>query len=354
MQEPSDIGAKRRESDASVERAAVSCKTIGLLTLQHFPMMAFSTFLEPFRAANRLTGARLYSWEVVGLSADPILASNGLTITPSLTIEADMPFHRVVVVSGGDADRVDSPASQKWLKRQAGQGAHIGGIADGAFFVARTGLMDGHSCSIHWESEHAFRERFPEVDTRPELFTIDRRRFSSAGGISAFDMALEILEAEQGNEIAATVSDWFVHDRARPIADRQAISLRARTGQSDPLVLAAIAEMEVNLEVPLAASELSRALGVSRPKLERRFRSATGSAPMRYYRLMRLRRARDMVRRTSMTIAEIAAATGFAHAARFSQTYRARFGLTPSEDRRRTRANVEPHLTLSQNLQQKE
>jgi len=298
-------------------------------------MMAFSAILEPFRAANHHGASPAYVWTVIGLDEAPIVASNGLAIEPGATPAEDPKFDRIVLVSGGDADRIDAPEAVAWLRREARRGAQIGAVADGAFFIARAGLLDGHACSIHWESEASFREMFPAVTLRPDLFVLDRNRFTSAGGISAFDMALDLIERDHGLGLSVAVSDWFVHDRARPAADREAVSLRARTGLSDPLMLQAVAAMEANLEVPLQSAEIAAQLNLARTTFERRFRAATGSAPMDYYRAMRLRRARDLVRRSRLRISEIAFACGFADAARFAQAYRRRFGLSPTAERRR-------------------
>ncbi|SMF82569.1 transcriptional regulator, AraC family with amidase-like domain [Tistlia consotensis] len=313
---------------------------IGVLALPNFPMMAFSAFLEPFRAANPLGARPAYSWTIVGLRAGPVAASNGLTIEAACSPEDQPQFDRIAVVSGGDADRIAPQGAWSWLRREARRGAQVGAVADGAFFIARAGLLDGHRCSIHWESEASFRENFPAVALTAELFVVEPRRFTSAGGVSAFDMALEMIEQDHGLALATAVSDWFVHDRARRSIDRGTLSLRARTGLSDTLMLKAIGLMESHMEPPLRAEEIAGRLELSRDSFERRFRAATGEPPIRYYRSIRLRRARDLVRRTALKVSEIAFACGFADAGRFSQAYRERFGVAPSADRRRLDAPV--------------
>ena len=37
---------------------------IGFLIVPKFPLLAFSSALEPFRAANRLSGKTLYEWKM--------------------------------------------------------------------------------------------------------------------------------------------------------------------------------------------------------------------------------------------------------------------------------------------------
>ena len=118
-------------------------------------------------------------------------------------------------------------------------------MADGAFYLARAGLLDGHACTLHWHSQPAFVEAFPHIELRRSVYVIDRTRFTSAGGIGAFDMMLEIIERpSRRGDWRGGVAEWFVHDRIRATADREQLQLRLRTGIRNDLVLDAAARME--------------------------------------------------------------------------------------------------------------
>ena len=84
---------------------------------------------------------------------------------------------------------------------------------------------------------------------RRSIFVIDRTRFTSAGGVGAFDMMLDIIERQHGATLARGVAEWFVHDRIRADADREKLQLRVRTGIRSDLVLAAVARMEEKMEL---------------------------------------------------------------------------------------------------------
>ena len=117
-------------------------------------------------------------------------------------------------------------------------------MADAAFFLARAGLLDGHACTLHWTSQAAFTEAFPDIELRRDLYVIDRKRFTSAGGVGSLDMMLEIIARDYGAELAAGVAEWFVHSPLRSSVDRKLMPLRLRTGVQNELVLSAIAIME--------------------------------------------------------------------------------------------------------------
>ncbi|MGL3210603.1 helix-turn-helix domain-containing protein [Bradyrhizobium sp. BR 1433] len=69
--------------------------------------------------------------------------------------------------------------------------------------------------------------------------------------------------------------------------------------------------------------------------LERLFRQHLGCSLGEHYLSLRLDRARDLVRQTSLSVLEIALACGFKSASHFSRTYRARFGQAPRAERLR-------------------
>ena len=68
-------------------------RRIGFLLVPEFTLIAFTSALEPLRMANRLTGKRLYEWQILSVDGGPVHASNGLIFT------AD--------VAAGDASHLD-------------------------------------------------------------------------------------------------------------------------------------------------------------------------------------------------------------------------------------------------------
>lgn len=296
--------------------------------------MAFSSVIEPLRAANVLAGTARYSWITVGLRDDKIRASNGIAIEPDHTVGTAPEVDRIVVCSGGDADQVVADDAVVWIRRNLRAGAHIGAVADAAFFLARAGLLDGHSCTLHWTSQAAFGETFPELDLRRDLYVIDRRRFTSAGGVGSLDMMLELIRRDYGAELAAGVAEWYMHSPLRSNVDRRMMPLRTRTGIRDEFVLSAVAIMEDAVEDRLSMSELARRLGGSTDKLERAFQLELNTTPNAYYRNLRLRRAADLLLHSTLRVGEIALICGFRNASSFSRAFKEHFSDTPNRARR--------------------
>ncbi|MQW85503.1 helix-turn-helix transcriptional regulator [Sinorhizobium saheli] len=86
--------------------------------------------------------------------------------------------------------------------------------------------------------------------------------------------------------------------------------------------------------MPITISDMAAAAGVSVRALQANFRRFLNATPMAYLRQLRLEGAHhDIVNaHPSATVAEIARRWGFMHLGRFSQEYRATFGVVPSAD----------------------
>src|SRR5262245_41962719 len=276
--------AGRDEKQAEPAQAIAAPITFAVLIFPNFPMMAFSSVIEPLRAANVLARRECYRWITVGARNGRVEASNGVVIDPGYSVDNAPKVDRIVVCSGGDADHIVADNAAAWIRKSLRSGAHVGAVADAAFFLARAGLLDGHACTLHWTSQAAFVEAFPDIELRRDLYVIDRKRFTSAGGVGSLDMMLEIITSDFGAELAAGVAEWFVHSPLRSSVDRKLMPLRLRTGVQNELVLSAIAIMEDAVEERLSMADLAARLGVSADRLERSFGAELGVSPNGYYR----------------------------------------------------------------------
>ncbi len=307
---------------------------VSFLLIPNFSMSAFTAMLEPMRLANYSTGRTVYDWEILSRDGQPVMASNGVRVIADRGI-ADAPhLDNVAVCSGIDAQLYHDNAVFGWLRRWAREGAHVGAVCTGAHVLAHAGLLQGYRCTIHWENLESFREAFPDLDIQPELFEIDRDRFTCAGGVAASDMMLNEIARHHGAETAAAVSELFMHERIREGHDNQRLPLQARLRISHPRLIQAIAEMEQNVEEALTREEIAARVGLSRRQLERLFRRYLNTSPARYYLRLRLERARLLLTQSTMPVTEIAFACGFTSASHFSKCYRDMFTRTPRDERR--------------------
>lgn len=332
---PDPRGAEARAALPVRDRGRAGPRRIGFLLIPGFALMAYGCAVEPYRAANDLTGRTLYRWRHASPDGTPVLASSGVAILPDQGIERPMEVDDLFVCAGGNPATFDDPATLAWLRAQAARGVRVGGVSGGPFVLARAGLLAGHRCTAHWEHIPAMAEQFSDLDLARTIYEIDRDRCTSSGGTAALDMMLALIAVEYGRPLAHAVSEWFLHTRMREGSESQRMSLRERYEVGHPIMLAVLERMERTLEEPLGRQALAAAGGVSVRQLERLFRAHLGRTMGEHYLALRLDRARALLRQTSLPVLEVALASGFASAAHFSRAYRARFGLPPRAERTR-------------------
>ncbi len=318
-----------------LEKADHRPQRIVIILTPEFSMMAFTAFIEPLRAANRVSAQRLYRWRVVTLDGYPVTASNGLAVQPDEAFSPPTKNDWVVVCAGMNAQSHASPKLLASLRKAARVGAQLGSVCTGSEILARAGLLQGYRCTVHWEEIDSFAETFPDLDITSSLFEIDRDRFTCSGGTAPLDMMINAIANEHGRDLAMQVSELMLHNSVREPATAQRFSIQERLGASHPKLLSAISSMEANLETPLSLKEVASLVGCSIRQLERVFSTSLNTTPGRYYLTLRLEKARRLIVQTAMPILDIAFATGFSSAAHFSKTYRDVFHRTPSEERRR-------------------
>ncbi len=304
---------------------------IGFLLVPRLSLIAFTSAVEALRLANRAAGRALYAWKLVSVDGRPVTTSSGVVLHPEGGLEAAEDCQTIVVCSGVEVHRFDDRPLRSWLRRAGRTGIDLGALCTGSHLLARAGLLDGYRCTIHWENIPGFVEEFPDIEVTSELFEIDRNRFTCSGGTAPLDMMLHMIAMRHGNDLAAAVSDQFIHDRIRGSHDDQRMTLQSRIGVRDAKLISAISQMEANIEEPLSCVEIAAEVGLSTRQIERLFRKHLDVTPMHYYLEVRLRRARQLLLHTSMSVMAVALACGFVSASHFSKRYREHFGRAPHE-----------------------
>ena len=315
-------------------------RSVGFLLLDDFTLISLASAVEPLRMANQLSGKELYRWLTLSKGGNPVSASAGLKITPDAKMEEAFDLHTVIVCGGVNIQNRVSHEHVRWLQRQARLSRKLGAVCTGSWALGKAGLLDGDRCSVHWEYLAAMREAFPKSEVTTRLFSIDRNHLTSSGGTAPMDMMLHLIRCEHGRDLAAAISDMLMYERMRGDQDHQRVPLRHTLGANQPKLQAAIILMEANLDEPLEINELAFQVGVSRRQLERLFHRYLDCSPSRYYLKLRLVRARQLLKQTSMPILEIGALCGFVSIPHFARSYRGYFGIIPRDERASSNTDV--------------
>jgi AraC family carnitine catabolism transcriptional activator len=305
------------------------------LLMPGFSMMGFVSAVEPLRVANRF-GGQLYRWHILSLDGGAVVASNGMSVNADAALEPLKKGATLWVMGSVDPLKFCTPALEHWLRRLDHEGVILGAIDTGAFVLAEAGLLDGYRLTLHWEALDALKESYPKLQATQELFEIDRRRITSAGGTASIDMMLDLIGQAHGPDLSIKVSEQFVLGRIRPRKDHQRMQIATRYGINNKKLVQVIGVMEQHTEPPLSTLELADGIQVTRRQLERLFRLHLNDTPSNFYLGLRLEKARQLLRQSDMSVLEVSIACGFESPSYFTRSYRARFTRCPREDRRRS------------------
>ncbi|KIC39077.1 AraC family transcriptional regulator [Ruegeria sp. ANG-R] len=309
-------------------------KEIYFLLLPKLTMLAFSAAVEPLRIANQVTNKELYKWYLISEDGNPVRCSNGVKITPDLDLHTLPRSSRLFVCSGIEPSESSNSKILSWISRQKAFGCKLGGICTGAFTLAKAGALIGKKFTLHWENQPAFVEHFEDLKPSANLYEIDNDLMTCGGGNAATDMMLDMIETDFGKDLAIIVSDMCIHFRSNNRKTLQKSAFSVALGSRNQYLINAMQIMHENLEDPLDISEIAEIVQISRRQLERLFQKYVETSPVQFYIELRVARAYALLSETEMTVAEIAAATGFGSATQLTVRFKKRYGEAPTSFRR--------------------
>ncbi|GAB3007249.1 helix-turn-helix domain-containing protein [Niabella terrae] len=220
-----------------------------------------------------------------------------------------------------------------WIRSMYENGSEVASLCLGAFLLAKTGLLDGKSCSTHWAYYDQFRYTFPQVEVVDGSVITDLGRLYSSGGAhSLWSLLLYLLEKYADRDTAILAAKYFAIDIDR----HSQASFTIFTGQknhNDKEVLTAQQLIERKFAEKLSVDELAGNVNVSRRSFERRFKQATNNTVINYIQRVRVEAAKRSFEASRKNITEVMYDVGYVDTKAFRDVFKRYSGLTPIEYR---------------------
>ena len=140
-----------------------------------------------------------------------------------------------------------------------------------------------------------------------------------------------LISEHYGENFARKVSDWFMHTDVRPSGGPQKSGILERYNVKNSKLLSVVEVMENHLSNVLSLQEISIIVGISPRQINRLFRKYLNQSTMSFYKNLRLDLSQKLLSQSHLSVTEIALSSGFTSSSQFSQTFRRKFGLTPSK-----------------------
>ena len=281
-----------------------------------------------------------YTVELVAARPGPVVSSSGLELLVHRSFdEVDRDIDTLLVAGGiGFLDELREPSVVGWIRYMAPRVRRLGSVCTGAFLLAEAGLLDGHRATTHWRRCGELADRYPRVTVDPDpIFVRAGHIYTSAGVTAGMDLALALVEEDQGHEVALAVARELVMFVKRPGGQSQfSVPLMTQATDHQP-----IRELQMWISehpaTDLSVVALARRAAMSPRNFARVFTREVGVTPARFVERARIEAARRRLEDSSLGVDAIATECGFGSAEIMRRTFLRTLRVNPADYRHRFR-----------------
>lgn len=312
---------------------------VEILTFPDGQLLDVAGPLQAFASCNGLLGEQgrppAYTITALAAGGGQVTMSSGLGLALAPLPPAGSPCDTLIVAGGRGVDAAIADTDLLlWLTARCRATPRVASVCTGAFLLAATGILDGRRAATHWAWCARLADRHPRVRVDPDpIFLVDGNVWTSAGVTAGIDMALAMIEADLGRDLALAVARRLVMFLKRPGGQAQFSTTLAlqRSGRFDELH----AWIRANLARDLRLPALARQAGMSERSLLRRYRQAVGATPARTVERLRVEAACRQLGDTGRGVKEVARACGFGSEETMRRSFLRQLEVTPQAWRER-------------------
>ncbi|MFF7946197.1 helix-turn-helix domain-containing protein [Streptomyces griseorubiginosus] len=244
--------------------------------------------------------------------------------------------HADTVIVPGWADTDIAPPTElvEAVRAAHAAGARVASLCTGAFVLGAAGLLDGRRATTHWAHTRELARRHPKVTVDPDVLYVDNGDvLTSAGKAAAMDLCLHLVRLDHGSANANKIARRLVVPPHREGGQAQFIATPLPAPGNHPLNELFPWALE-RLNEPLTVEDLARQARMSTRHLGRHFKHVTGTTPLQWLHVQRIRHAQELLETTDATVDTIAAATGMGTATTLRRHFHRSVGVPPDTYRR--------------------
>ncbi len=265
------------------------------------------------------------------IPVEPHMAADHLD-APDAVIVCDM------YTSIYDVPKGRYPREIAWLRKVHSDGALLTSVCSGSLLLAEAGLLDGHEATAHWAYRDMFQRHYPKVAFRNEsilCLTAEARRIVTAGGVSAWhDLAVYLIAQFCGYQHAIETAKVFLISGHSEGQSPYSVMTRPME-TSDAQISDCQVWIADNYALAKPVEHMVERSGLNVRTFSRRFRSATGFAPIEYVQALRIEEAKQMLERDVHSVDVIGSSVGYEDPASFRRVFKRGVGLSPAAYRKK-------------------
>jgi transcriptional regulator GlxA family with amidase domain len=290
------------------------------------------TFFRPTIPTDNGRDRRCYEIVTIGVSTKPCVTESSIAVEPQVDMQHALPLDTVIIPGGSG---IHNPKLNrqigKWLIAQAPTTRRIAALGTGIYALAATGLLDGRQVVAHWRFAKDVASRFPRLRVTSNcLFIKDGPFYTCAGGTSAVDLTLSLIEEDCGRQVALGLArELVVHLKRSCDHEQYSEALQFQVHSSDRFADLP-AWILSHLSHDLSVDALAQRAGMSRRNFTRLFHKTFGKTASQFVAEARIAEARKRLLVPRNSIESVASSVGFQSADVFSVAFERLAGVRPS------------------------
>jgi AraC family transcriptional regulator, transcriptional activator FtrA len=314
----------------------MALKTVAVLLQEPVSLFEFGVLAEVFGIDRTEQDVPAFDYRVCAETPGPLDSRNGTTVTAPFGLEAAADAD-LIAVPASSAARTPSPAVVQLLRDAVDRGAWVMSVCSGAFTLGAAGILDGRSCTTHWQHTAELAQSNPLARVDPDvLYVRDGTVITSAGTAAGIDAALYLVRTELGSAVATAIARRMVVPPHRDGGQRQFIDRPVPTTTAESLG-PVLEWMLDHLDEAFTVEDLARRSAMSPRTFARRFVAETGTTPHQWVTDQRVLRARQLLEETDLPVEAVARDAGFGSAALLRHHFTRCTGITPTAFRTQRR-----------------
>ena len=226
------------------------------------------------------------------------------------------------------------------LKKWHDQGAMLCAVGTSSCFFAEAGLLDKRPATTHWAHFDAFQKRYPTVQLQKDFLITRSQNIYCAGSVnSVADLIIYFIGNLYGADIASRVEANFSPEIRQSYA-KSMFNEGESSRHADEDIVRLQHWLNENFSQKITSENMAKMLGISVRTLNRRFNVATRQTPQHYLRKIRLEHAKELLKETNLSVAEIAEQAGLNDSSYFSSLFKRFVSVSPSDYREAVKSKM--------------
>ncbi|MBL7738789.1 MAG: helix-turn-helix domain-containing protein [Chitinophagaceae bacterium] len=274
----------------------------------------------------------VFKVQLVGLSKEIAQRNGRYTICPDLLIHEVKKTDIIIIPAmHGDLEKAieENKDFLPWIMDQYKNGTELVSFCIAAFFLAKTGLLNGKQCATHWSLANEFRQMYPEVNlVDDKIMTAENGIYTSGGAYSFLNLIAYLIEKHAGRDIAILVAKAFMIDIDR-ISQSPFIVFSGQKAHEDEPIKKAQEFIESNFQEKITVDQLAVMFALGRRNLERRFKKATANTVIEYIQRVKIEAAKKQLETGRRTVNEVMYDVGYNDIKAFRDVFKKITGLSP-------------------------